>query len=48
MRFTDLCDYCVWAKNSRTEIKKLLNDIPDFEYNEIFDPEGVISFLTVK
>lgn len=47
-RLTDLCDYCVWAKDCDQEIRRIINSIENFEFHERFDPENLIKYFLSK
>ena len=36
-RFTDLCEYCEWAREAKVELSKILRHFSDFQYGDKFD-----------
>jgi hypothetical protein len=48
IRFSDLCEYCEWARNARKRIKIYLTNFPDFKYENVFEEESFKLFLETK
>ena len=47
-RLTDLCDYCEWARNTKSEISRYLTDAKEFELKENFKVEELIGYFDLK
>ena len=47
-RLTDLCDYCEWARNAKSDINIYLKANKEFELKENFEVEKLIQYFDSK